>query len=75
MKLLIFHTHTPLRVNLKVFTSFLLQFFLKSLKFVLVVGEVGGKRKIKERSKFKTISAQTNTKQSIERKTAKGNAV
>lgn len=40
-----------------------------------MVGEVAGKRKIKERSKFKTVSARTNTKQSIERKTAKGNAV
>lgn len=40
-----------------------------------MVGEVGSRRKIKERNKFKAVSAQTNTKQSIERKTAKGNAV
>lgn len=49
--------------------------FLKKLKICLAVRGVHGRWKIKDRNKFKILSAETNTKQSIEKKTAKGNAV
>lgn len=48
--------------------------FLKKLKICVAVRGVHGRRKIKDRNKFKILSAETNTKQrkqSIEKKTAK----
>lgn len=71
MKILIFQTHTPLHVNLQLILLASFHNFLKKLKICLAVRGVHGRRKIK----FKILSAETNTKQSIEKKTAKGNAV